>query len=120
MATCKDCIHSGICSIQLSEHSVLDCNETSIRRSKDVEHRCLEFRDGSRFLELPCKVGDAVFSNVLGKMLEDKITSINIYENGARVLLGRGLWFDIEYIGSVIFLTREEAELALKERENNG
>ena len=118
MATCKDCMHYDLC--RSCSRIQLGWNVNTVGYVENVEEICKHFADSSRFVELPCKVGDAVFSNVLGKMLEDKITSINIYENGARVLLGRGLWFDIEYIGSVIFLTREEAELALKERENNG
>ena len=109
--TCKDCIHFESCKNLYETHGEGLSGDSCV---------CDSFKARARFVELPCMVGDAVFSNVLGKMLEDKITSINIYENGARVLLGRGLWFDIEYIGSVIFLTREEAELALKERENNG
>ena len=99
MASCKDCLHSNVC----------------LESDKDLI--CKDFKDSSRFVELPCKVGDTVFSSALGKILEDKITNINIYDNGTRVFLKRGISFDIEKIGRMIFLSREEAEQALKERE---
>ena len=58
----------------------------------------------------PCKVGDTVYSiemRIVDKWLKYKVCeipfSLTLWENG---------WEDI-------FLTREEAERALKERENN-
>ena len=58
----------------------------------------------------PCKVGDTVYSiemRIVDKWLKYKVCEIpfnlTLWENG---------WEDI-------FLTREEAERALKERENN-
>ena len=59
----------------------------------------------------PCKVGDTVYSiemRIVDKWVKYKVCeipfSLTLWENG---------WKDI-------FLTREEAERALKERENNG
>ena len=59
----------------------------------------------------PCKVGDTVYSiemRIVDKRLKYKVCeipfSLTLWENG---------WKDI-------FLTREEAERALKEREDNG
>ena len=59
----------------------------------------------------PCKVGDTVYSiemRIVDKRVKYKVCeipfSLTLWENG---------WKDI-------FLTREEAERALKERENNG
>ena len=58
----------------------------------------------------PCKVGDTVYSiemRIVDKWLKYKVCeipfSLTLWENG---------WEDV-------FLTREEAEQALKERENN-
>ena len=58
----------------------------------------------------PCKVGDTVYSiemHIVDKWVKYKVCeipfSLTLWENG---------WEDI-------FLTREEAEKALKERENN-
>lgn len=53
MATCADCIHSGICEIQLEPHYLLDRVQKLMRESDNVEHECLSFKDSSRFVELP-------------------------------------------------------------------
>lgn len=56
--TCKDCIHSDVCRYKffhLSEnHYTLD--------SKNVEYVCKCFKDKSKCIELPCKVGDVVYA----------------------------------------------------------
>ena len=44
MATCKDCLHGDVCFTVLN--SML----------------CQHFKDRSRFVELPCKVGDRVYA----------------------------------------------------------
>lgn len=53
MATCKDCIHSGICEVQLEPHYLLDRAQKLMRESNNVEHECLSFKNRSRFVELP-------------------------------------------------------------------
>ena len=60
----------------------------------------------------PCKVGDAVYQrDTAGRIYESKIKSI-IYDTD-------GVAFDKRAIGETIFLTREEAEKALKEEQNH-
>lgn len=66
MANCKDCLHVEVCNSRFPDPN----NERLI---------CENFKDRSRFVELPCKACDTCF----------------------------------------IFFSREEAEQALKERENN-
>lgn len=80
----------------------------------------------------PCKVGDTVyfFSSVLEEVCESKV--IKIEQNYYTPL--NPFWFSIEYlskqigtqvihipinqaIGKTVFLTREDAEKALRERE---
>ena len=59
---------------------------------------------------LPCKVGDTLYceSAIKGHIIYLKAPDLEwIFENR-------------EIFGKSIFLTREEAERALKERENNG
>ena len=99
MATCKECVHVEAC----------------LESDKDLI--CRDYKDSSRFVELPCKVGDTVYWDILGKPVEDEITNITIYDNCTRVFLKKGISFDIEDIGRMIFLSREQAEQALKERE---
>jgi hypothetical protein len=113
MATCKDCLHDNLCDIkQRYNHPKYALQH--------IEKYCQHFKDRSRFVELPCKVGDFVYWDILGKPVEDRITNITIYDNVTRVFLKKGLSFDIEDIGRMIFLTREEAEQALAKRKQNG
>ena len=70
-------------------------------------------------VELPCKVGDTVYYPFAGKVLERQIVCF-VYRNGATIT-----FFDecltesceITDFGKTVFLTREEAEQALRERE---
>lgn len=72
-----------------------------------------------RCVVLPCKQGDTVWRICGPKgrkfVAERKVVSITMYEPGR---------FEIftncdDWLGETVFLTREEAEKALKERENN-
>ena len=45
MATCNDCLHNEMC---YGTHT-------------DDSPTCCDFKDKSRFIELPCKVGDTVY-----------------------------------------------------------
>ena len=51
--TCKDCIHYDVCHNNFKN---IDLNE-----EMTDEHRCVYFKDKSRIIELPCKVGDTVY-----------------------------------------------------------
>lgn len=62
---CKDCLHYDVCGgYTLSD---LDCDVFHYAREgradeiPDIEERCSGFKDKSRFVELPCKVGDTLF-----------------------------------------------------------
>ena len=111
MANCKDCVHAEVCKDYIN--AVLGDVDESQMCGDDCEF----YKDRSRFVELPCKVGDTIYWNLLGKTVEDEIMSITIYKNVIRVSLGKGISFDIEDIGRMLFLSREEAELKLTEHE---
>lgn len=116
--TCNDCIHSGICAIQLEPHYVLDRTQKLMRESNNVEHECLSFKDRSRFVELPCKVGDTVYRIKGDTVRKERVLRIEICTSGIILVNMNG--YHIGYgdtIGKHIFLTRKEAEQALKERE---
>ena len=123
MSSCKDCLHYGFC-----------CLGTS---GKPDYVNCKYFKDRTRFVELPCKVGDKYyrvekFCTEGGYLDEPKLVSVSDCEycceecnkeyrvveyqfNSIIQILQKEY-----YISKTIFLTREEAERALKERENNG
>ena len=70
---------------------------------------------------LPCKVGDKVYrpSDCLG-VVQFVIISFNIYESEMFFTDDSENIIYLSDIGKTVFLTREDAERALKERENNG
>ena len=126
--TCKDCIHYDLCRscsrIQLGWHG------NSVHYVENIEEICKDFKDRSRFVELPCKVGDKVYFNNVhlryarviaiyidasGGMFDLDITTNIATATGYEHFINKDYTF--EDIGRRLFLTREEAEQALKERE---
>lgn len=123
--TCKDCIHYDVCKSSNGETEIygvgLNCN---------AEKMCEHFKDKSRFIKLPCKVGESVWildrENVPQKMvLENPYVVIRCTEEkewcdkpcfseGRKYCLQR---LDVcrNDIGKTVFRTREEAETKLKE-----
>lgn len=66
----------------------------------------------------PCKVGDTVYRVYTKSWIgEDKICEISISRGGVFYVDDKGRETSCEKIGKTVFLTREEAELALKEKE---
>lgn len=90
--TCKDCVHYEAC---------LDW----YRGFKARPAKCEHFKDKSKFIELPCKVGDTVF--IIGR---------NHHE--AFINTGKFKISDMEKINKKVFLSYEKAEQALKESES--
>ena len=120
MAMCKDCVHVEVCreyveglaaarGVRLSVKeldSVLECDD------------CKHFKDRSRFVELPCKVGDTVYYfNSAGEIYSQKVSGFIV--NFVGILVDSDVIFDSHLMGDRFFSTREEAEQALKEREKN-
>lgn len=105
MATCKDCLHIGICP-NLNHETVAD--------------KCPDFKDRSRFVELPCKVGDHVFRLCGTKktryVAERIVSSVTLCGNGSWSILSTAY----DALGKTVFLTREEAEAELARRTDNG
>ena len=102
---CKDCLFYDFCN-DYNEYPeyVQHCEQTTGK-----EFECSHFKDKSRFVELPCKVGETVY----------QVDSERIYESTVKRIIydTDGIAFDERAIGKSVFLTREEAEKALKEKE---
>ena len=111
MASCKDCIHDKVCS----EYFHAFWGHTANKHSDLINagpKDCPYFKDSSRFVELPIKPGEKIFYfDTKGRIHESTVTQL-IY--GASGFLIGGY-----QIGKTVFLTREAAEQALKERESN-
>ena len=114
MPKCKDCVHWEACReyvTGLAAARGVDLDATELEQIFDSDD-CDHFHDRSRFVELPIKPGEKIFYfDTKGRIYESTVTQL-IY--GASGFLIGGY-----QIGKTVFLTREEAEQALKERESN-
>lgn len=98
MARCRDCYHYEPCM----EFSKI------INAARDVEKGCDHFKDRSRIIELPCKLGDPVFI-IGGKYRHGRFEK---WINPSKFRLS-----DLEKLGKNVFLTHKEAEEALAKME---
>ena len=110
MATCKKCVHVAVCSYAQNSNN-------------EFEH-CANFRDRSRFVELPCVAGEYVYviEPIFGKSIEHTISrrKIKSIEPHAEIKFYGGWIYDcLSGFGRYIFSTYEAAEQALKERIEN-
>lgn len=109
--TCKDCVHYDVCQY-----------DGELCDNPDM---CEFFKPKSRFVELPCKVGQTVYVvsptyPLRNSIYECTIAQVTIERIKGEVVFGflcyGGMCFDSMDIGKTVFPSREEAELALKER----
>lgn len=111
--TCKDCIHYEAChDMYYEEHATRHFDP----EKHNAEKECGYFKDCSRFVELPCKLGDTVYYfNSAGEIYSQKVSGFIV--NFVGILVDSDVMFDSHLMGDRFFSTREEAERALKERE---
>lgn len=107
--------------IELAERKLAETekNNDNDRLTEHIRELLKADKDG-RVVVLPCKVGDTLFRVFAGEILEHKVGNM-------RYLAIQGRW-DIDTtpfcsyvessIGKTIFLTREEAEKALRARKD--
>lgn len=126
--TCKNCVHCDVCRYKffhLSEnHYTLD--------SKNVEYVCKCFKNKTKYIELPCKIGDMVYSycKVVDQIVGYSVEDVHIDKEQTRYFATA---FDVYYgeyldeieftedeIGKTVFFTESEAEQKLKELKENG
>ena len=125
MATCKDCLHREAC-MKFNKVRVEVLEKTA---SRGAEELCDTFADKSRFIELPCKLGDTVWIANLTKrcVFENKVSGIYIagvgknansirFEHTNRMGEKSYRKYTFAQIGKTVFLTKEEAEAAIAER----
>ena len=119
MAMCKDCVHVEVCC-EKNLHVAVGMNIIPRFKYKRIEQECKNFKDRSRFVELPCKLGDTVYYfNSAGEIFSQKVSGFIV--NFVGILVDSDVMFDSHLMGDRFFSTREEAEqaLKLKEREND-
>lgn len=70
--TCKDCIHHDVCAVVR-----VNGDDRVLKNSP-----CNHFIDKSRYIKLPCKVGDLVKYNYKGAERLWKVSAIHFYAEG--------------------------------------
>lgn len=117
--TCKDCLGNIFCSKK-------DKTKRVDKYCADADEICDHFKDKSRFIELPCKVGDEAYlisekrySPVSYKLVKAKVIGFKINRSGIYNVELKTLELDFTFtrhIGEVYF-DKSEAEAKLKELE---
>ena len=115
---CKDCYHFDVCNNYLN-----DFREIGFLLGHNLNAiGCRFFKDKSKIIELPCKVGDTVYfiKSAFTYLKEPKaeIVKTIITAEYDTIYKTQNRAFNIAVIGETVFLTREEAEQALRESEN--
>ena len=123
---CKDCFYYKMC-IPNVELIKMQIDENT------MEKHCVDFKDKSKVIELPCKVGDIVY------VIDEYDLEVNrcIIENFL-ICAGKTLYFRANYyvqkgeeleelvdeydleesdIGKTVFFTKEQAEQALRKED---
>jgi hypothetical protein len=139
MATCKDCLHVDVCCSYLSTaYNKCKLATPDFKLLKNIEcDECQHFKDRSRFVELPCKVGDVFYviePRIRGRQKYYVVKEVSVFSIHISKLDNK-MKFDLEFpsiktgsyfrtfthndFGKTVFLTLEEAEQALKERDGS-
>ena len=84
---------------------------TALKQLKEYE----DLEEQGKLLKLPCTVGDTAYIVKGDKVLRNYVVQIHIAQVEAQTFFScYDDCFGIEQIGKTVFLTREEAEAALK------
>lgn len=120
--TCRDCIHFKACYEMARANNADEFNTM-------YAAKCEDFSDRSAWVKLPCRVGDTVYVIYDGYVTCAYVLAFYIDKDGGmfdlciktkeEYAVGFKKVIDKNYTFSDIFLSHEEAERALKERESN-
>lgn len=121
---CKDCYHCDVCHLRISLN--MDYDEVKDKPITEMEKRCEYFKNKSRIIELPCKVGTKVYvissqtsDNHNLFIFEDVIDRYIIDENGIIMCFTNHLSKnDYRNKWDRIFTDKAKAEAKLKELNN--
>lgn len=99
------------CNLEFDEFNKVTNALNKLAKYEDLEEQ-------NKLLKLPCAVGDTVHeifpNDEDGKIAEKEIMG---FSSEAMMFYGNLFWTRFDKIGKTIFLTKEEAEAALKELE---
>ena len=120
--TCKDCVHYEPCLEWATD--LFGADTQFPYKAKEGEKLCDHFKPKSRFVELPCEVGQTVYKIFGEKIWEMRAVAIPLLISNcvshmsvtAQNYRGAALTLELGDFGKTVFLSREEAEKALAER----
>ena len=120
--TCKDCVHYEPCRDTYYNNEEQTRIPFGFLEKDGVDKDCAFFKDRSKFIELPCKVGDKFYliDKYPPDIKEKEVCGFTI-ENGEIVFIDENdsrygrYWFNEE-----IVFTREKAEKRLEELKGEG
>lgn len=101
--TCKDCIHYDICEIMHDQYGI----------SKVSPSQCGYYKNAAEVIVPPCKIGEPIY-----RVCSPRGTYHKPYIRKFK-LTYKTLASTIEDFGKTVFLTREEAEIAMTKGDNN-
>ena len=106
--TCKDCLYYEVC-----------CDEYELAHAEN----CNNFKDKSKYIELPCKVGDRVYvicykRNVQPYIRTETVLHMN-YLQGKSLALWQIHTEYAAYNAKDVIYSKSEAEQKLKELNKN-
>ena len=108
--TCKDCYHYGVCELKNARVNFAN----GVKDLQADGFKC--FKDKSKIIELPCKVGDTVYHlQRTGNIAKRKVECFEINLDGIYFVFDNREKYSIKW--KTVFLTKEAAEQALRERE---
>ena len=82
MSTCKDCLNYEMCS----GNDMQKINYSSWELANNIESGCEYFKDNSKFIELPCRIGDYIkWRNEWGDIVFLEVTGFDFDEKGNAV-----------------------------------
>ncbi len=125
MKTCKDCYHFDVCVDKLGTTKFYD----NVIAANNVEDLCPTFKAKTLVLDLPFPPGGDIYIIDEGVILKLTIAIMHIgfvsdedtYYELIDSESNEGYWdFKKLDLGRTVFLTREAAEQALKEKHTNG
>lgn len=109
MNQCKDCIHYEAC-----EDWAIEYGDNFF-----PFNNCQVFKPKSRYIELPCAVGDTVYRIYTRSWVgEDKVDDFCITDRGLFYYDDKSRETSCDKFGKTVFLTKEEAEKALERSSN--
>lgn len=135
MSCCSDCIHYGVCHLEIICSLGIDYLTGEIYN--DMEKRCPDFKDEELVVDLPCKIGDKVYFPLTSSMYNSsfdllkfnavnvgKVKSFLVTKKKANIRVGfmtngyTELTFYNDEFDKKIFFIKSRAELKLKELNN--